>query len=229
MQTPFDQISQPLDGRIVAGLAKIGTALRSNAWKGAEALGLTPTQGEILALLRARAKAGMRLSEVADALAVRQPTASDAVAALVRKELVSRGPDPADGRAIALKLTRRGRTAADRIAHWPDFLLRAVDVLAPEEQAAVHLALIKMIRTLQVRGEIPVSRLCVTCRFFRPNAHDDPDTPHHCAFVDAPFGPRHLRLDCPEHEEAPAESRDALWTDFLANESNPSKQPPRQE
>ena len=120
-----------------------------------------------------------------------------------------------------LSLTRAGRAAANRIARWPDFLLRAVDVLAPAEQAAVHVALVKMIRTLQVRGEIPVSRMCVTCRFFRPNVHDDPETPHHCAYVDAPFGPRHLRLDCPEHEEASGESRDALWAGFLSPEGKP--------
>ncbi|MER3418788.1 MAG: MarR family transcriptional regulator, partial [Chloroflexota bacterium] len=26
--------------------------------------------------------------------------------------------------------------------------------------------------------------------------------PHHCAFVDAPFGDRSIRLDCPDHAPA---------------------------
>jgi hypothetical protein len=42
--------------------------------------------------------------------------------------------------------------------------------------------------------------MCVTCRYFRPHVHSDPERPHHCAFVDAPFGDRALRLDCRDHE-----------------------------
>ncbi|MGH8510685.1 MAG: hypothetical protein ACREU8_04680, partial [Gammaproteobacteria bacterium] len=41
---------------------------------------------------------------------------------------------------------------------------------------------------LQERGEVPISRMCVTCQHFRPGVYDDPDTPHHCAFVNAAFG-----------------------------------------
>jgi hypothetical protein len=34
-----------------------------------------------------------------------------------------------------------------------------------------------MIRTLQLKGRIPVARMCVSCQFFRPFEHDDPATP----------------------------------------------------
>jgi hypothetical protein len=34
--------------------------------------------------------------------------------------------------------------------------------------------------------------------------HPEAAEPHHCAFVDAPFGNRALRLDCAEHEQAVA-------------------------
>jgi hypothetical protein len=39
---------------------------------------------------------------------------------------------------------------------------------------------------------------------FRPYAHPDPRAPHHCAFVDAPFGDGQLRVDCPD--QTPAEA-----------------------
>jgi hypothetical protein len=57
----------------------------------------------------------------------------------------------------------------------------------------------KMIRALQDGGQIPLSRMCVTCRYFRENAHEQ-GPPHHCAFVDAPLGVAELRMDCNEHE-----------------------------
>ena len=57
----------PLEQRLVTGLAKIGLATRHRARAEAEGRGLTPTQGQITALLRARGETGMRLSELADA------------------------------------------------------------------------------------------------------------------------------------------------------------------
>ena len=198
-RTAFDTISEPLDRRVGAALGKIGTALRSQAWKGAAALRLTPTQGDILALLRARG-GPQRLSDVADGLGITRPTACDAVATLVRKGLLVKEKDAADGRAIALRLTVDGVWEADRIAHWPDFLTDAVGTLSEAEQESVFGALLKMIGALQQSGDIPVSRMCATCRHFRPDAHDDPAEPHHCDHFASPLGGRHLRVDCAEHE-----------------------------
>lgn len=219
MQHPppdFDALSEPLETRVAAGLARIGTALRTHSWRGAAPAGLTPTQGAAVALLRGE-RDGLRLSALATSLAVTPATASDALAALVRKGLVARGADPADARAAAFTLTAEGEALADRIATWPDFLARALGTLDAAEQAALHRMLIKTIRALQEAGDIPVQRMCVTCRYFRPGAHPgDADRPHECAYVGAPFGDRHLRLDCREQETLEEPERAALWTRFLA-------------
>ncbi|WP_435103520.1 MarR family winged helix-turn-helix transcriptional regulator [Arhodomonas sp. AD133] len=220
MDTPFDELNDSLAHRITTGLARLGGAMRSHDWAQASPGNLTPTQGQIMALLRARAPQNMRLKAIAEQLSVRPATASRAVSTLVRKGLVSKQPSPDDQRAVALTLTARGRATADAVAGWPDFLLRAVDGLSETEQATLLTALIKVIRNLQLAGEIPVNRLCVTCHYFRPYAHADADTPHHCAFVDAPFGAHHLRLDCPEHEPAAASEAARLWSRFAAPPSS---------
>ncbi len=200
-RTAFDTISEPLDRRVGVALGRIGTALRSHAWKGAEAQRLTPTQGDILALLRARG-GPQRLSEVADGLGITRPTACDAVATLVRKGLLIKEKDTIDRRAIALRLTVDGVWEADRIAHWPDFLTEAVGTLSQAEQETVYRALIKMIGALQGSGDIAGSRMCLTCRHFRPNAHEGSEVLHHCTHFASPLGDRHLRLDCSEYEPA---------------------------
>ncbi|MGD9539207.1 MAG: MarR family winged helix-turn-helix transcriptional regulator [Alphaproteobacteria bacterium] len=206
----FEAESQPVAQRIGTGLAKIGIAMKSRAWRGAGPERLTPTQGQALTVLRAAVR-GLRLDEVASALGVTAPTASDAVAVLVAKGLVSRNRSPDDRRAIALSLTPAGTALADRVAAWPDFLLRALDVLDAAEQTAFLRSLVKIIRGLQEAGDIPIQRMCVSCTYFRPNAHDDRDRPHHCAFVDAPFGDHHLRLDCAEQNPASADQARANW------------------
>src|SRR5690606_7726382 len=108
---------------IVTGLARIGMVLRQDGWRRADAAGLPPTQAQILVHLSARGPA--RAGELAQQIAVSQPTASDAVAALVRKGHLERSPHAKDGRASRLSATEKGRRTAGTLAVWPDALLGA--------------------------------------------------------------------------------------------------------
>ncbi len=205
---------RPLDRRLLNGLAKIGLASRHRAWQEAEGRGLTPTQGQVLAFLGQRRDAA-RLSDIVEALAVTPATASLVVDALTRKGLTAKARSASDARALAITLTEAGQREADRTAGWSDFLLAAVDTLTPAEQGIFLRGLVKMIRTLQEKDEIPISRMCVTCQYFRPNAHPETSRPHHCAFVDAPFGDPDLRLDCLDHEAAPTDQAERVWEEFI--------------
>src|SRR5579885_358803 len=211
---PLEQGGEPVAQRLAAGLAKIGLAIRNRSWKQAAGSGLTPTQGQILVVLGLRRQPST-LAEVAGALGITAPTASDALQALQRKRLVRRVRSRVDGRSLALTLTARGRKQADRCAGWPNFLAEAVDALPPAEQQALLRAVIQIIKSLQDRREIPVSRMCVTCRYFRPNVHTDSQRPHHCDFVDATFGERLLRLECPDHQPAAPDLEARNWQRFL--------------
>lgn len=213
---PFVGSRDPVAHRVAIGLVKIGLALKSHDWREAGQRGLTPTQGQILAVLRLRSERGLRLTDLAEGLAVTPATVSDAVAALAQKGLVQKQRAHDDARAVAITLTETGAREADRVAGWPDFLLEGVEALSSEEQTVFLRGLVKMIRTLQERGQIPISRMCVTCRFFHPYVHDNAEKPHHCAFVDAPFGDRHLRLECPDHEAAPPDVANRAWATFVA-------------
>ncbi|MFA7596857.1 MAG: MarR family winged helix-turn-helix transcriptional regulator [Novosphingobium sp.] len=200
------------NAHIMTGLSRIGMLLRSEGWRQAETTGLTPTQSQILAYLAARGPA--RIGAIATEIAVTQPTASDAVAALVRKGYVEKLRDPEDARAVRLQPTEAGKRLANETAVWPDALLGAVDALDDGDRAGFLKALTKMIGALQASGAIPVQRMCVTCAHFRPNVHSDAAAPHHCAFVDAAFGDASLRLDCGDHVEADAAARLESWTCF---------------
>lgn len=205
---PFDRASGTMPQRLGTGLAKIGLAIKSRAWHEAGRVRVTPTQGQALSVLRARP--ALRLDALAAELGVTAPTASDAVSALVAKQLVRRDRSPADGRAVVLTLTPVGAALADEIAGWPDFLLRALDTLDAAEQTNLLRTLTKIIHGLQQNGDIPVQRMCTACVYFRPNIHAGP-APHHCAFVDAAFGDRELRLDCADQQPAAPPDAAILW------------------
>lgn len=209
----FDENTEPIAARIATGLHKIGLAMKQQAWQQANDEGLSATQGQILAALVTHGP--LTGSELRERLGVTLPTISDSARVLAEKKLVTKSPDPRHPRASLLTPTARGERLGARARSWPEFLAEAVDSLPAEEQRAFFSGIVKMIRTLQEQGLVPVSGMCATCTHFRPNVRTGP-APHHCAFVDAPLANDQLRLDCPEHELAAEDARGELWERFVS-------------
>ncbi|QQC62955.1 MarR family winged helix-turn-helix transcriptional regulator [Paraburkholderia ginsengisoli] len=199
-------------GRVTHSLLRLSTAMRSQAWEWAEGAGLTPTQGEILVLLMQR-KGPMRLGEIARETALTAATTSDAVSTLETKGLVEKRRALDDGRALAVRLTARGRTAAKRAAQWPDFLGKAVGTLRDDEQAIFYRTLLKTIYQLEAHGTIPPHRMCLSCTHFEPSKNPK-KTPHHCALLDLKMSDTDLRLDCSVHETADVAAQKKTWKIF---------------
>lgn len=203
----IDAEPESLPRRIATGLHKLGLAMKHQGWQQAAAAGLSPTQGQILAALVGEA---LTATELGERLGLTLPTISDSVRALVDKGLVTREPDPRHPRARLLVPTTAGRTAGDQARAWPELFADALTDLDADEQRGLYAGLIKVIRTLQERGQVPLSGMCVTCTYFRPRVRTGA-SPHHCALIDAPLAAIDLRLDCPEHELAADDVRRALW------------------
>lgn len=212
MPMDADTRSNPtLAERIIQGMSKASLVQRHEAWRAAGSRGLTPTQAQILAVLAAE-PAPIGINGVAQRMALTKAAASEAVAALVEKDLVIKTRSAEDGRAVTLRLTRRGRGAASAAA--PDAsptILRALRELPQAEQEALLRGLIGLIRNLQEQGAVPVARMCVSCAHFRPLAHAGSAKPHHCAFIDAPMADADLRLECRDMEPTTDASAARLW------------------
>jgi DNA-binding MarR family transcriptional regulator len=192
----------PPASQLLIGLARLGQAVRMEAWRNAGPHNLSPLQADIVTLLHG-SRRPLRQGEIVAALASTPPTISDAVRVLRRKELLESTRDLGDARALLLGLTATGRAEADRLNVMSETLGGAVSALSPDDFAAMLRGTTTLMRELQDRRAIPVSRMCLTCRFFAPHAHPaDPARPHHCHFVDAPFGDAELRVACPDHESA---------------------------
>lgn len=216
----FDSLSEPVPHRLVGGFERVALALRSGAWRDADPAGVTPTQAQALRALH-EAKGGLRLAELAAQLGVSAPTMSARVSTLVAKGLVVKESGP-DKRSVGLRLTDEGRALLERPGAATEMLSGALDVLDPLEQERLLRSLVKVVRALQVQGAVAPQRMCVTCVHFRPHAHPDARLPHHCDYVDAPFGVRHLRLACPEQADAPVPLQESNWERFTtAGEAPP--------
>ena len=96
--------------------------------------------------------------------------------------------------------TDRGRAQAPELLHWAADLLAELRILDEIGQSQLLRVVTGHIRRLQQQGQIPVVKMCLTCRFFDGYAHPGAADPHHCRLVDAAFGHQQLRLRCPEQE-----------------------------
>ncbi len=204
----------PLPGRVVAGLSKIGLAMKSRPWRRQGRQGVGPLQVQVLTFLRSQPNRCAMVSVIARELSVKLPTASEVIRTLEEKKLVRRRRSDTDNRVVTVHLTAKGLKAGEVVTGWPEALSAATEQLSNQEQAALLSILIKLIHSLQVQGEISVARMCVSCQYFRPHAHANAAQPHHCQLVDAPLGVPTLRLDCPEYVAAPSAEAQVAWEKF---------------
>lgn len=208
-----------LPGRLVSGLSKIGLAMKSRPWRRQGRQGVGPLQVQVLSFLRTQPNRCAMVSVIAKELSVKLPTASEVIRTLELKQLVRRRRSDTDNRVVTVHLTAKGMKASQVGTGWPEALAAATQQLSVQEQANLLAVLVKLIRALQMQGEIPVARMCVSCRHFGPNAHPGSAAPHHCQFVDAPLADQALRLDCPDYSEAAPPAAKQAWEKFVQAKS----------
>ena len=203
--TTIDQDSLP--DRLVTGLSKIGLAMKSRTWRRKGRQGIGPLQIQVLTFLRSRPNHSATVSTIARELSVKLPTASEVIRTLEQKRFVRRRRRELDNRVVTVHLTALGAQAGHVENRWPEILASATENLSAQEQVALLGTLVKLIRALQLQGEIPVARMCVSCEHFRPNINKEAGLPHRCNFFNVAFGDQAFRLDCHEYVEA---SKDGL-------------------
>ena len=195
--------TEPIAHRLAAGLVRVAVTSQPDASlpddpTGPPRVERTIAQQQMLLLLTRR-NITYRLTRLAADLGMTLQAAVATSSALAREGLVRLSPSPSyapdDVRII---LTPKGESATPEVMNWADALLAEVEHLDEKEQQQVLELVTEQIASLQRQGRIPVTRICLTCRFFDGYAHPGSPQPHHCWYVDAPFGYRELRLRCPE-------------------------------
>jgi len=191
---------EPIALRLAHGLTRAAVAIDLAGDESAE--GLERTFAQQLVLLHLRQRYGtFALDELATALAMTQTDTLAAVGTLVREGLATMSPTPSyTPHEVRVALTDRGRAEPPELLNWAADLLAEIDRLGENDQRQLLQLVLDRILGMQRAGQIPVTKMCITCRFFEPYAHAGDDLPHHCHLVGAPFGPRQLRLRCPEQQ-----------------------------
>ena len=182
------------------GLEQLAALVRAHAWRAEGSPSLPPTQAAILRMLLATPDA--RARQIADRLGVSAASLSDSLKAMEAKGWIARTPDPADGRAWVIRLSRDGRSVAKQLGHPAHGMAALLQGLGEDDLGALLRITQLLVHEAQRQGLATGARTCLGCTHFRPYASDDARHPHFCAFVQQPFGDPELRADCPEHAPA---------------------------
>jgi DNA-binding MarR family transcriptional regulator len=194
---------QAVDSKIVAALERLSQVFRILLWEQAKEHNLSPIQIQFLVYLLYHQQERAffcRVSQLAREFDLTQATVSDAVKSLEEKNLIHREPYPDDKRIFTLRLTPQGRQLALKLSTWANVIKEHLAQFCPKEQETVLKFLMQLIASLQRAGIITISRMCIICKFFQPDAHPGTDSPHHCKLIDKPLVNSELRIDCPDHE-----------------------------
>ena len=191
--------NESLPARVTIALYRISQTIHHIFREHGENLGLSPAQIQALLFLR-YARPGVRtIGGLATRLGTSYATSSQVADALERKRLVLRQALPEDRRTVTLHLTQEGEQKAEALNHILQEIETAITSLPESDQQSLQRAAQAIVRRLQQRGYVQVYEMCWNCTFFRRNAHpEDPQRPHHCAFVDAPLPEAETRLECPD-------------------------------
>jgi DNA-binding MarR family transcriptional regulator len=191
---------EALPHRLATGLARVAVAMHLAADDPAAGLERTLAQQQLLLLL-SRRRDGYALADLAADAGMTAAATESAIGTLVREGLVVMRP-AASAPDVLVRITDQGRAQAPELLHWASDLLAELRNLDEVGQRQLLHVVTDHIRRLQQQGQIPVVKMCLTCRFFDGYAHPGAVDPHHCRLVDAPFGHQLLRLRCPEQEPA---------------------------
>ena len=108
-----------------------------------------------LSVLHTLARGGpMRLTDLLKTEQLKQPALTSLVAKLEQDGLIERRPDPSDGRAMLLSLTREGRQIVrSRHANRVAKLTRLVDQLTDDERAVLANSMHVLTRLTEIAAE----------------------------------------------------------------------------
>ena len=176
-----------MSGRETAELLLLmGRLVQAEGYRGE----LSPAQWMALRFFARANQFSRNPSAFAEFQATTRGTASQVIKVLEAGGYLVRQRSEADGRSVALRLTDKGKEA---IARDPfEALVRAVDSLDPEEQAAMRGALRRVLTTVAASGEHRHFGICQDCEYLERATRSALE----CLLFGVPIEPEEAGLLC---------------------------------
>ncbi|HSC35220.1 MAG TPA: MarR family winged helix-turn-helix transcriptional regulator [Thermodesulfobacteriota bacterium] len=185
-------------GRIASLIERLGNLLRAEERN--SGTGLMPVHVQMLSYLSICNRYSDTPAAVTEFSGATKGTSSQSIAVLERKGFLRKRPDKADGRAIHLDLTAKGRRFVENNFPPPGFG-SAIEDMKPGDSESLARLLTGLLTTLQRRNRGRMFGVCRTCRHFRKDALPGS---HQCGLTLEPLTEDESMKICREHERPAA-------------------------
>jgi len=193
---PQQQSDNPAS-KLLFAFDRIAEVIRVQLWEKATSLKLTPLQIKALLFLEGHQKDGLNnVSALAKEFQLSKPTISETIRLLLKKSLVIKVKDPADGRAYYLELSAAGQRIVNEASTFSQPILSELNQLEAGQQAGLYEHLLDLLLRFQQRGLIPTQRMCSNCRHFIRHKGFP-----YCSLLALQLETADLRVNCPEFEQ----------------------------
>ncbi|MDH5764059.1 MAG: MarR family winged helix-turn-helix transcriptional regulator [Nitrospinota bacterium] len=175
-------------------LERLGNLIRSQGRRTSAGLDLQPVHLNALYYLSICNRYSDTLLAVSEYLGQTRGTTSQTIKLLEQRRLLTKKPDPVDGRVTHLKLTASGRKIV--LQSWPSPVLKAAESLFPvDQQDALRDQLKQLLHTCQKVNDQKTFAICHSCRHNEKQAGG-----YFCRLTQEPLSPEDVTLICREHE-----------------------------
>ncbi len=196
-----------IPAKITLAIERLATAYRNAQWQAAKTHGFSPLQLQILAFVAAHPAPMNTVTHLAREFGVTKATLSDAVRVLLDKGALGK-MGGADARSFALGLTPAGAAVQDQAASLNGFYENTLGAASTVQILQIWQGLLVLMAQLQRSGAVPL-RMCLSCQHFDPGPGLDTGNlgqRSYCRLMKAALHLPDIRLDCPDHVAAGAQS-----------------------
>jgi DNA-binding MarR family transcriptional regulator len=175
-------------------LERLGNLIRSQARRASDAFDLQPVHLNTLHYLSICNRYSDTLLALSEYLGQTKGTTSQTIKLLEQRKLITKKPDPVDGRVTHLKLTASGKKIV--LNSWPSPILKAAEDAFPiDQQDALRDHLKDLLHTCQTVNEQKTFAVCHSCRHNEKRAEG-----YFCRLTQEPLSTEDVTRICREHE-----------------------------
>jgi hypothetical protein len=126
---------------------------------------------------------------------ITKPTVSDAVKALIKKELIEKDFSSSDNRSYTILLTPSGKEVIKQTEDFANPLKSKLDTFEESKLDDLFHTLSQVIYKLNQAGILTVQRTCFGCKFYKKS-----NDIHFCNLLEKELQNSDIRIDCPEFD-----------------------------
>lgn len=191
-----------IDSEIIFAIERLCTAFRALIWDRVKETHLSPIQLQFILFLKKHPKSMRNVSSISAEFELSKATVSDSLRTLQKKNLIFKKKGDNDKRFSTISLTEKGEKLAKNLEDIDKPLRKLLENFPQKEKEKAFSFLVKLIDSMRKEGVIKVSRMCISCLYFKKLPSSRKEKPYLCKLTGRKFSDHEINIDCSFYKPA---------------------------